>query len=148
IAGRSWVGHCFMEHPRDWSLRLVPSNAALDALSFYDAHSDTSGSTACGRLALSASAATSLRPPNFSVTLLPDVPPTTRIQRYLQRMGLARDRRGYGWSQHANPAGFFDRFRLVINLEQRPRSENHISLGRETDALGLPRPQLLWSWTA
>jgi choline dehydrogenase-like flavoprotein len=149
IAGSAWVGRCFMEHPRDWSLRLVPvSRAAIHDYCFYDTQTNTSGATVCGRLALAAGAAASLHPPNFSVTLLPDVPAPTGITRYLQRMGVARDRRGYGWSQHLGAGAFFDRFRLVINFEQRPRPENYVTLAHESDALGMPRPELHWRWTA
>lgn len=149
IAGYDWLGRCFMEHPRDWSLRLVPASPeSLRASSFYDAQTNTSGATVCGRLALNASAAGTPRPPNFSVTLLPDVAPATRLVRYLQRFGLAQDRGGYGWSQLADPGKLFSRFRLVINLEQRPRLENRVVLGRETDSLGVPRPELHWCWTA
>jgi len=148
IAGADWVGRCFMEHPRDWSLKLAPaSRAVLEAFSFYDAQRDTSGSTTCGRLAPTASAAKSLRPPNFSVTLLPDVATRTRLTRLLQRIGLARDRRGYGWSKDADLASF-DRFQLVINLEQRPRPDNRVVLARETDTLGVPRAELHWTWNA
>jgi choline dehydrogenase-like flavoprotein len=149
IAGHSWIGRCFMEHPRDWSLRLVPvSRAALRDFRFYDVHDDTSSTTVCGRLALTASAAAALHPPNFSVTLLPDVPAPTGIARYLQRMGVRRDRRGYGWSHHFEAGAFFDRFRLIINFEQRPRPENCVVLARESDALEVPRAELHWRWTA
>jgi choline dehydrogenase-like flavoprotein len=142
LGGNEWIGRCFMEHPRDWSLRLVPTSR--EAAAFYDARTDKEGVTVCGRLALAAHAAASGMP-NFSITLLPELPPANRITSYLQRMGWLRDRGGYGWSQAPKP--FFDRFRLVINLEQRPRPENHVALGRDTDIHGNPRAELHWRWT-
>jgi choline dehydrogenase-like flavoprotein len=148
IAGREWVGRCFTEHPRDWSLRLIPpSNSDLQWMGFYDAHTTATGSTVCGRLALAPEAAASLHIPNLSITLLPHVPPPGPIARYLQRLGWARERRGYGWSDLRSPTRF-DRFQLVINLEQRPHPENRVVLGHEVDAFGIPRAELHWRWSA
>lgn len=149
VAGHEWVGRCFTEHPRDWSLRLIPrTGSALRSASFYDTHVDPSGVTVCGRLGLTQGAASALHPPNFSITLLPYVPPLGRFARFLAQMGIVRDRRGYGWSHDSQRPTHFDRFQLVINFEQRPRPENRVVLGSESDALGMPRAQLHWRWTA
>jgi choline dehydrogenase-like flavoprotein len=142
LSGNRWIGRCFMEHPRDWSLRLIPHSSA--AAAFYDARTGSGGVTVCGRLALAAHAAASgMR--NFSITLLPYVSPPNRLTTYLQQMGWRRDRGGYGWSRARKL--FFDRFRLVINLEQRPQPENYVTLGRDTDIHGNPRAELHWRWT-
>ena len=85
--------------------------------------------------------------PNFSVTLLPQIPQPGIIRRSLRRFGLTRERRGYGWSQDPDPSKYFARFRLLINLEQRPRPENRVVLADERDALGVPRAQLHWTWS-
>jgi choline dehydrogenase-like flavoprotein len=147
IEGGQWVGRCFMEHPRDWGFRLVPrSKELLRAAAFYDVHANGAHSRVCGRLGLTPSAAASLRSPNFSITLLPHLP-AGWARRQLRRLGLIRDRRGYGWSLERDPAAFFDRFQLVINLEQRPRAENRLVLARESDAFGVPRPELHWTWS-
>jgi choline dehydrogenase-like flavoprotein len=147
-AGHRWVGQCFMEHPRDTALSLVPrSKDLIRGAGIYDAHTPRGGVTLCGRLAWTAQAAASLRLPNLSITLLPHTPPLGTIRRSLRRLGLVADRRGYGWSHDPDPSRFFDRFQLLINLEQRPRPENRIVLARERDALGVPRAELHWNWS-
>jgi choline dehydrogenase-like flavoprotein len=67
-----WVGRCFMEHPRDFSMRLVPARGDwFDALRFYDQHRTADGSTILGRLALREDAMREHALLNASVTLLP-----------------------------------------------------------------------------
>jgi len=137
-----------MEHPRDMSLTLVPtSKDVIRTAGFYDAHASRSGAFVCGRLALNHETATTHRLPNFSITLLPKIAPPNLIRRSLQRFGWAADRRGYGWSHNPDPAKWFSRFRILINLEQRPHPENRVLLSRERDALGVPRALLHWTWS-
>ena len=146
-SGYQWIGQCFMEHPRDTALSLVPqSKEFVRDAGFYDAHVAQAGLTVCGRLALRPQpAAHGL--PNLSITLLPYAPPLGPFGRSLRRIGLIREGRGYGWSQGPDPARFIDRFQLLINLEQRPRPENRVVLSRERDAHGVPRVELHWKWS-
>ena len=148
-SGHDWIGRCFMEHPRDTALSLVPrSQDLVRAAGFYDAHAARADLTVCGRLALRSQAAAAHRLPNLSITLLPAAPLAGPVGRSLRRIGLIRERRGYGWSHDPDPARFIDRFQLLINLEQRPRPENRVVLSRERDALGVPRAELHWNWSA
>jgi len=147
-SGHQWIGQCFMEHPRDTALSLVPrSRGLVRNAGFYDAHVARAGLTVCGRLALRSQAAAALRLPNLSITLLPQEPPLGPLGRALRRIGLIRGGRGYGWSHGPDPARFVSRFQLLINLEQRPRRENRVVLSRERDALGVPRTELHWTWS-
>jgi len=149
--GNDMVGRCFMEHPRDHALSLVPATPGLfTQAGFYDTHTAADGTLIGGRLALTRRAVRELDLPNASVTLLPRVVSpdgfAARLVRRVQRWGTPLPRGGYGWSRESEPAQVFDRFRLLINLEQRPHPENRILLGSETDALGVPRPVLHWRW--
>lgn len=147
-SGHQWIGHCFMEHPRDTALSLVPQSKELvREAGFYDAHVAQAGLTVCGRLALQPQAAVARRLPNLSITLLPWAPTPRLFGRSLRRIGLIRGGRGYGWSRAADPARLIDRFQLLINLEQRPQPENRVVLSRERDALGVPRAELHWNWS-
>lgn len=149
FAGREWIGRCFMEHPRDMSLSLVPSSRdVIRAASFYDAHAAAAGAVVCGRLALTRDAAASQRLPNFSITLLPDTARPGILGRALQRIGWAADRRGYGWSADPAPWKWLSRFRLLVNMEQRPHPENRVVLANERDALGVPQAALHWKWSS
>ncbi|RPH59145.1 MAG: GMC family oxidoreductase, partial [Burkholderiales bacterium] len=50
---RDQVGRCFMEHPRDYALRLVPAGSDwFERIGFYDQHRAVGGTTILGRLAL------------------------------------------------------------------------------------------------
>ena len=61
-------------------------------------------------------------------------------------MGVAPDDR-YGWSRLHSPAKTFDRFDIVLNLEQRPWPQNRIELSSRRDRFGNPLPRLLLRWT-
>ena len=61
-------------------------------------------------------------------------------------MGVAPAER-YGWSRMQSPTTAFDRFDIVLNLEQRPRPDNRIELSSRTDRFGNPLPRLLLRWT-
>ena len=147
------VGRCFMEHPRDTALSLAPASArAYRDAAFYDLHAAADGTTIVGRFALPDDAARALGL-NASATLLPRTRPW--VQRALRLLGpAARARRvrallppgGHGWSRHARPARVFDGFTVLLNVEQSPSAENHVTLGARRDAYGSPLPVLHWRW--
>ncbi|MGH7559434.1 MAG: FAD-dependent oxidoreductase [Gemmatimonadales bacterium] len=148
LAGQAWLGRGFMEHPRDYSLALLPASPTLlDRMGFYDAHRAADGTIIGGRLGLTRDAVVADRLPNAAVTLLPRRRPLGPLATLVDRT-LLRTPRGYGWSRVRAPGRRYDGLRLVINLEQRPRLENCIRLGPDRDPLGLPRPVLEWSWSA
>jgi choline dehydrogenase-like flavoprotein len=154
--GNDMVGRCFMEHPRDQALFLLPrSPEVFERLTFYDTHPGADGTTICGRLALTERSVRDLDLPNASATLLP------RARRRSRRPGLGvrvadrlrglvtpRLREGHGWSRVADPGRAFEGFRVLLNLEQRPRPENRVVVGGGVDALGVPRAVLHWRWPA
>ncbi len=156
LPGHASIGTCFMEHPRDHALTLVPSSATFyDAASFYDRHRSADGTTIGGRLALADGVTSTLDVPNASVTLLPrlrsagrpgGVP--ARALAWLRLLGRRRGTEGYGWSTARDPAALFEGFRLLINLEQRPDARNRIVLADAHDAFGVPRAALHWRWRA
>lgn len=148
-AAASWLGRCFMEHPRDCSLKLVAkSPTVFERARFYDATIGTSGVMTCGRLAFDSGPLQGAALPNMSVTLLPCERSPGIVTRALRRVGLARSRGGYGWSSIADPAQYFDGFRLLINLEQRPQPVNRVALSADRDGLGMPRCEVHWNWGA
>ncbi|HEV8196648.1 MAG TPA: GMC oxidoreductase [Gemmatimonadales bacterium] len=152
--GNSQVGCCFMEHPRDYALTVIPERPELlEQCAFYDAHRAAGNSFVGGRLALTEHAVRVLGHPNASLTLLPrlrkGLAPEGLAERLAQRLKSvlsASPQEGYGWSRVPNPARFFDGFRVLTNLEQRPHPENRITLGPKRDALGMPRSRLQWRW--
>jgi choline dehydrogenase-like flavoprotein len=147
-AAASWVGRCFMEHPRDYSLKLVADSPdVFERARFYDFAAATTGVMTCGRLAFENGPLPGALLPNMSVTLLPSPRPPGIVTRALRRAGLAQTRGGYGWSSYADPARDFDGFRLLINLEQRPQPTNRVVLSADRDALGMPRCEAHWSWS-
>lgn len=151
-----WVGRCFMEHPRDYSLRLVPqSTDVFHELTFFDLHQSRDNAWIIGRLGLGESALRSHGFPNASVTLLP----RPRRRPWLAALGRAlgqqdrplfqqRASLGYGWSRAANVARSCDALQVLINLEQHPHPDNRVVLGSARDANGVPRAELHWSWRA
>ncbi|HVT39643.1 MAG TPA: GMC family oxidoreductase [Gemmatimonadaceae bacterium] len=142
--GSDWVGRGFMEHPRDYSLRLIPRSGDLFRnAAFYDFHAARDGTIVGGRIALEEHAIRTKRIPNASVTLLPRLRKLPALARRLTGRGPDG---GYGWSRVRRPNLVFDGFRLVVNIEQRPNAENRVVLSRVKDALGVPRPALHWRW--
>ncbi len=144
------VGCCFMEHPRDHALTLIPADSRVGrGAAFYDPHRAADATRIMGRLALSEAALREANLPNASISLLADAPrtPIARLRRLTRRVaGLATryPRGGTGWS---NPAGSApERFRLLMNLEQAPDPRNRIVLGEDRDALGMCRARLIWRW--
>jgi choline dehydrogenase-like flavoprotein len=143
-----WVGRGFMEHPRDNALVLLPKSPEIfERARFYDACEIRSAGTICGRLAFSDGPPRGSGLPNMSVTLLPR---TRRQNSWLGRLmhgHRARNQGGYRWSSAAELAKRFDAFRLLVNLEQRPRPENRVVLSDQRDALGQPRAALHLRWS-
>jgi choline dehydrogenase-like flavoprotein len=146
-----WVGRCFMEHPRDYALRLVPrSSDVFREIAFYDLHRPRDESWILGRLALGESSLGSLGFANASVSLLP----RPRRRPWVDAIGrmLPRLRRsatvGYGWSSREDVAERCDHLQVVVNLEQRPHPDNRIVLSSARDAFGMPRPEIRLQWRA
>lgn len=154
--GSGFVGRCFMEHPRDTGLTLVPeSRSAWQRLAAFDEIPLGVAHRAIGRMALDAVAMREARTMNAAVTLLPRLHPIVRqAGRLLGRFGrLAAIRRvlpgpGHGWSRHAAPARLLDGFTVLLNLEQPPHPDNRVVLGARRDPLGDPVPELHWRWRA
>ena len=146
----TWVGMGFMEHARDFSLSVEPATTEVfESARFYDAHQTRDGTVIAGRLAFTDEALDSHQLPNGSLTMFPRPRPDRsllgRVRRRVQ--GDVARRGPYGWSQRRfPPAGFAD-FKLILNLEQRPRSENRIELSDRTDRFGNPLPRLFLAWT-
>ena len=140
------VGRCFMEHPRDYALTLHPtSNALFRAASFYDMREIAPGTFVGGRLGLDADVLRKEALPNASATLLPAAAGRGPAAAILRRLRRGR-KEGYGWSRARDIDRAYDRFRVIINVEQRPHPENRITLGSARDALGMPRAVLHWRW--
>lgn len=143
-----WLGRCFMEHPRDYSLSLeLPSPDAVASLRFYDLHQAADGSFIAGRLGVESEALGAADLPAAAITLLPEWRPAGRglWSRLLGRTPAIPASGRYGWSQTSGAVG--DRCRLVVNLEQRPRRLNRIVLEDARDPLGVPRPRLELTWS-
>lgn len=154
-----WVGRCFMEHPRDYALRLLPARRALfDELIFYDQHRAADGTPIAGRLALTEEALRTHRLTNASVTLLPAGPRPRRLTGWRRWIGpftvrSRPDEHGYprggaGWSARPDRCSAWESMRLLINLEQEPHPDNRLVLTDRCDALGLPKIALHWQWRA
>ena len=152
--GSELLGRCFMEHARDFSLALIPHSQELFArAAFYDLHTSGDGFLVGGHLGLADDALDTFALPNAAMTLVPRSR-RSRARRLAGRapepirrvMGVAPDDR-YGWSRVHSAAKAFDRFDIVLNLEQRPRPQNRIELSSRSDRFGNPLPRLLLRWT-
>jgi glycine/D-amino acid oxidase-like deaminating enzyme len=149
-----WVGRCFMEHARDFSLSLVPPSGDLfAAASFYDAWVSSNGSRIGGHLELTEEALRSFDLPNAAMTLVPRAH-GWRGRRLVRRAPRRLRRRldipahgRYGWSTVRSAGDVFDSFDIVANLEQRPSPRNRVELSTLRDRLGNPLPRLLLQWT-
>ena len=143
--GSELLGRCFMEHARDFSLALIPHSQELFArAAFYDLHTSGDGFLVGGHLGLADDALDTFALPNAAMTLVPRSR-RSRARRLAVRapepirrvMGVAPDDR-YGWSRVHSAAKAFDRFDIVLNLEQRPqaaeqnRAEQPHATGSET----------------
>jgi len=145
-----WLGRGFMEHARDFSLALVPQSPRTFAeAAFYDLHTSPEGFQVGGRLTLSDDALRDPGLPNASITLIPRAERPKRrsiLARLLRHRPPVRSSR-YGWSEIPNPSRAFDRFDMVVNVEQRPDPENRIELGGRPDRFANPLPRLHLAWT-
>lgn len=147
-----WVGRCFMEHPRDSSISFRPPSSSFYAgAAVYDVHDGPLGGPRLGRLGLQESTIVSEELPNASGTLLPIVRPSVRGIRaglgpLATRPHVARllPPGGHGWSAHPAPALVYERFMILLNIEQPPRPENRVRLADDRDSLGMPRAELHW----
>jgi choline dehydrogenase-like flavoprotein len=146
-----WVGRGFMEHPRDYALTLHPRSADLYAHSaFYDRWRAADGTWLVGRLALDQTGHGSHELLNASATLFP----RASVARLRLRAALpalaARWLRseGHGWSRARGGARAYDRFSVLLNVEQTPHPENRVTLSARRDSLGMPFPALHWRWHA
>ena len=120
------VGRCFMEHPRDRSCRLVPTDPGLaDRCGFYSIHRTDAG-LVMGRIAFTEEARRRGQLPAMSVTLQP------------------RPRR-FRWLRAGRRHGG-DVLELLINLEQAPDRDNRIVLGTDRDRFDRPKPVIHWRW--
>lgn len=152
--GSKWLGRCFMEHARDFSLVLVPRSRELFAdAGFYDAWTSADGFVVGGHLALTDEAIDGFGLPNAAITLVARAHGlwgsrfAARAPRALRRVAGLPGRGRYGWSQARSPAKLFDRFQVVLNLEHRPHHHNRVELGTRRDRFGNPLPRLLLQWT-
>lgn len=148
------LGRFFMEHARDFSLALVPNSPELFAeAAFYDLFTSEDGFLVGGRLTLTDDALDHDRLPNASLTLVAR-PQWARGQRLIarapaavRRLARLRPDGRYGWSGVRSPVRAFDRFGVILNLEQRPQPWNRIELSTKFDRFGNPLPCLLLRWT-
>jgi choline dehydrogenase-like flavoprotein len=142
------LGRCFMEHPRDVSCRLVPSDPRLfDRCGLYDIHRSAGGVVA-GRLMLTEETRRQQQLPAVSITLQP-LPRAARW-RVLEslRTRVLGPRRRSEWWRAAGGRRRFKAFELLLNLEQAPDPANRVTLGADRDRFGLPRAAVHWSWRA
>jgi len=149
--GSPWLGCCFMEHARDFSLVLTPESPELFAASaFYDLHDAGPEFWVGGRLTLTDAAMDEFALPNASLTLVPRRRLSAArelLDPLLRATGLTRPPVRYGWSQARSPSRVFEVFRLVLNLEQRPRQSNRVRLSERADRFGTPLPRLELAWS-
>ena len=149
-----WVGRCFMEHPRDNALTLIPRSPDLfREAAFYDLHEAGDGTMIGGRLAVPEEAVRTGQMPNVSITLLPRwrrrglVGTVSSHLRTLLVEGRWRRSEGrYGWSDVRTGYQEIDGFHLLLNIEQRPNPENRVVLAQARDALGTPSAEVHWRW--
>jgi choline dehydrogenase-like flavoprotein len=147
-----WVGRCFMEHPRDYSLTWRPRDRELfEETQFYDAHAAL-GKTVMGRLALREEVMRAEKLTNVSATIRPiasSAALAAKLHLPLRKRWLNRSQPqcGSGWSKIIDKQRSFGGFRLSLHLEQIPEPENRIELSWDRDALGVPKVKVYWRWT-
>ena len=149
-----WVGRCFMEHPRDRAMVLLPHRPdVFRQAAFYDRHIAHANTVICGRIALDPQTITDERLLNASVTLLPLAHEAASKHGLLARAAerLARRFRnappaGHGWSTLEQPERVYRGFQLLVNTEHLPHPDNRVTLGSEADSLGMPKPVLHLRW--
>ena len=153
-SGSEWLGRCFMEHPRDFRMVLVPNSPELFAnAAFYDFCTVEDGVQVGGCVALTDEALDRFRLPNGAMTLVPRIRRTpgqrlaARAPAPLRRALRMAPEGRYGWSRVRSPDRAFDRFQIILNLEQRPHPSNRIELSTRRDRFGNPLPRLVLRWT-
>lgn len=143
-----WLGRCFMEHPRDATCRLVPSDPdLLDRCGLYDMHRAPRGIVA-GHLTLSDDARRDRHLSAMAVSLLP-IPRAlgwAAAERLRARLLGQREAMRAGWWVGPRTHRRYADCTLLINLEQAPDPDNRVTLARERDAFGLPRAAVHWQW--
>ena len=144
------LGRCFMEHPRDLSCRLVPTDARLiDRCGLYDLHRRPAG-VVLGRLGFTDEARRRLQLPAMSITLQPR-PRELRwpaAEALRTRAWGPRAHRRTGWWCGPGTGRRYAAVDLLINLEQVPDPDNRITLGEGRDRFGLPQAAIHWRWRA
>lgn len=129
-----WLGRGFMEHPRDWTLRLVqPTRQLARAEPFFEIEAEGPGFGGWGRLSLSGEVRRGEKLMGVSATLYALPGERIKMRGPLRRL-LRRPRaRAYG---------------VTLNLEQAPDRENRVTLATRRDRFGLALPRLAWRWTS
>lgn len=144
------LGRCFMEHPRDYALRLAPGGPALyEQLRFFDQHC-VNETTVMGRVAFRAEALREFGSVNGSISLFPQLAASSKPVRWareaMRRLGLRRlgdyPQGGSGWSDRDIPRSRFKHVQLLVNLEQIPEWDNRVTLDAERDEFDQPRTAL------
>ena len=133
----SMVGRGFMDHPRDSSGTLIPSDPnRFREPGVYDVRFTPAG-VVRGRLTLRPELMRRERLMNLSAILRRGAPMRPK------RPWSLFSRRASGPGNAAR-----DRVRVAVelHLEQAPHPENRVRLGRARDPFGLPRIELHWRW--
>jgi choline dehydrogenase-like flavoprotein len=148
-----WLGRCFMEHPRDQTMSLIPSEAeAFARAAFYDRHEAADGTLISGRISVDPGTLIDQQLPNASLTLLPLPGPMSLPGRFgqiaarLKKLVGNQPSTGYGWSETFQPQEAYRGFGLLMNMEQFPHRDNRVVLSRELDPFGVPKPEVHWQW--
>ena len=153
--GHDLVGRYFMEHLEMPSGQLVLTGGPRAASTAMYAF-EFGRTTARGELALSAAAQRGRRVLNATVSLVPGVPgeaARSTFQRMTPDVVERMRTRAPGAPPAAPPAApraparppFFQ---LLTRQEQAPNPDSRVTIGRERDALGMPRVRLDWRLTA
>ena len=149
-----WLGRCFMEHARDFSLALVPRSPDLFLeAGFYDAWTSAHGFVVGGHVALTDDAIDHLGLPNTAMTLVARPRGGWRSRLVAHAPNTVRRAAGlpspgrYGWSRGRSPAKLFDRFQVILYFEHRPHQSNRVELSTRRDRFGNPLPRLVLQWT-
>jgi choline dehydrogenase-like flavoprotein len=154
-AEASWTGRGFMGHPRDVTIDLMTRAPVLELVpGFYTPHRGPDGVTVLGRLALCSTVQRELETSNASVQLVNyDEMRRIAVEDWQERWRWVPLRAVRKLSRLALPVfakarrtARGTRYRVIINLEERPHRDNRVVLTEAVDALGMPRAALHWRW--